>query len=431
MSYFDYSYKAMIISSEFDLIVVGAGPAGMMAAGQAALNGARVLLLEKTDAVGKKLSITGQKRCNLTNTADLPVFIDHFGRNGRFLRQAFHQFFRQELLDFFAQLGVETESERGGRIFPSSADASELTHKLWKWASDAGVALRTGARVERVLVEDCTVNGVALSGGEVITCHCVILASGGATYTGTGSTGDGYRMAAAVGHTIVALRPALVPMKTAGDLAQRMQGLPLRNARLQVFFDDARAIDTFGELLFTHFGISGPIVLTHSGEMVDALREGNAVRVLIDTKPALDRGRLNQRLVRELDAGGKQYVRTMLKQLLPQKMIEVCLQECQMAIDQPCHQVTAEQRKRLVEWMKGIELVVTGYLSMESGMVTMGGVALDEVDARTMMSKKVAGMFFAGEVLDLAADTGGFNLQAAFSTGWVAGRKATNHTFQD
>jgi predicted Rossmann fold flavoprotein len=412
-------------NTDFDVIVIGAGPAGMMAAGQAALRGMRVLLLEKTNAVGKKLSITGQKRCNLTNTAELPAFIDHFGREGRFLRQAFHQFFRQELLDFFAQLSIETESERGGRIFPSNGNASDVTHKLWEWASDAGVTLRTGTRVERVLVQAGAVNGVGLSGGAEIACKSVIMASGGATYTGTGSSGDGYRMAEVAGHTIVPLRPALVPMKTSGDLAQRMQGLPLRNARMQVFINEKRAIDAFGELLFTHFGISGPIVLTHSGEMVDALRDEKAVRVVIDTKPALDRGQLNLRMVRELDAGGKQFVRTMLKQLLPHKMIEVCLQECQLTIDQPCHQVTAEQRKRLVEWMKGIELIVTGPLSMESGMVTMGGVALDEVDARTMMSKKVKGLYFAGEVLDLAADTGGFNLQAAFSTGWVAGRNVS------
>ncbi len=411
-------------NTDFDVIVIGAGPAGMMAAGQAALNGARVLLLEKTDAVGKKLSITGQKRCNLTNTLEIPAFIDRFGRNGRFLRQAFHQFFRDDLLVFFGKLGVETEVERGGRIFPANGDAVLVTEKLWEWAHAAGVTLQTGQHAEQILIEKGHVSGVKIKPETTITTHTIILCTGGATYTGTGSTGDGYRMAEAVGHTIVPLRPALVPMKTAGDLTQRMQGLPLRNARMQVFFDGERAIDAFGELLFTHFGISGPIVLTHSGEMVDALRDGKTVTVEIDIKPALDRGQLNQRLVRELNAGGKQYARTMLKQLLPHKMIAVCLDECQIAIDRPCHQMTAEERKRLVEWMKGIELHVIGPLSMESGMVTMGGVALDEIDARTMMSKKVKGLYFAGEVLDLAADTGGYNLQAAFSTGWVAGRDA-------
>jgi hypothetical protein len=250
------------------------------------------------------------------------------------------------------------------------------------------------------------------------------LCAGGATYTGTGSSGDGYAMAQTLGHSIAPLRPALVPMKTAGRTAQEMQGLPLRNIRMRVLFDGETAIDAFGELLFTHFGISGPIVLTHSGEMVDALRAGKAVTAVIDLKPALDESKLDARLLRELDIGGKQYLRTMLKELLPQKMIAVCCDACGITFDKPCHQVTATERKTLVRWMKGLTLTVSGPLSMESGMVTMGGVALDEIDPRTMMSKKVDGLFFAGEVMNLAADTGGFNLQAAFSTGWVAGLKA-------
>jgi len=411
-------------NTDFDIIVIGAGPAGMMAAGQAALKSAQVLLLEKTDAAGKKLSITGQKRCNLTNAAEMRDFMEHFGRNGRFLRQSFYQFFREDLVQFFSDLGVENTVERGGRIFPTNGDAALVTSKLLEWAHAAGVQLRTEQHVDRILVEDRQVIGVHIQPDITHRSKTVILCTGGATYTGTGSSGDGYRMASQLGHTIIPLRPALVPLKTAGDLAQRMQGLPLRNVRMQAFFDKKRAIDAFGELLFTHFGVSGPIVLTHSGEMVDALREGNKVTVVLDVKPALDRGQLDKRLVRELDAGGKQYIRTMLKQLLPHKMIAVGLQECEIPFNKPCHQINAEERKRLVGWMKQIELIITAPLSMESGMVTMGGVSLDEVDPRTMMSKKIHGLYFAGEVLDLAADTGGFNLQAAFSTGWVASRAA-------
>ena len=409
---------------DFDVIVIGAGPAGMMAAGQAALSGARVLLAEKTNAAGKKLAITGQKRCNLSNAIELPAFLDHFGRNGQFLRQAFHQFFRDELLDFFATLGVETETERGGRIFPSNGDAAFVTEKLLAWARAAGAELRTGLAVQAILAENGRVRGIRSAEGETITCRAVILSTGGATYTGTGSSGDGYAMAQALGHSIAPLRPALVPMKTTGRTAQEMQGLALRNIRMRVLFDGETAIDAFGELLFTHFGISGPIVLTHSGEMVDALRAGKAVTVVLDLKPALDESKLDARLLRELDTSGKQYLRTMLKELLPQKMIAVCCDACGITFDKPCHQVTATERKTLVRWMKGLTLTISGPLSMESGMVTMGGVALDEIDPRTMMSKKVDGLFFAGEVMDLAADTGGFNLQAAFSTGWVAGRKA-------
>ena len=408
----------------YDVVVIGAGPAGMMAAGQAALAGTRIVLLEKMDAPGKKLSITGKRRCNLTNAADLPEFIDHFGPNGRFLRQAFGRFFRDDLLEFFETIGVSTETERGGRIFPSNGDAQFVTQQLTQWTRDAGARVILRSPVDQIVVKNGHISAIKTRDKQTIPVKTAILCTGGATFTGTGSTGDGYYMAQAVGHTLVPLRPALVPLKTAGRTAQRLQGLSLRNISLSVFFDDKKVINAFGEMLFTHFGISGPVVLTHSGKIVDALRAGKYVSVSIDLKPALDERKLDARLVRELDQGGKQHVRTMLKRLLPAKMIAVCADQTKIPLDRPCHQVTAQDRRRLLTWLKNLRLEVTASLPLNAGMVTMGGVTLKEVDPRTMMSKVVDSLFFAGEVLDLAADTGGFNLQSAFSTGWLAGQSA-------
>ena len=415
----------------YDVVVIGAGPAGMIAAGQAALAGARVVLLEKTDAPGKKLSITGKRRCNLTNVANLPEFINHFGPNGRFLRQAFGRFFRDELLEFFKTIGVSTETERGGRIFPSNGDAQFATQQLSQWTRKAGARVMLRLPADRPVVVNGHISAITTRNKQNIPAKAVIICTGGATFTGTGSTGDGYYMAQEIGHTLVPLRPALVPLKTSGRTAQRLQGLSLRNIRLSVFFDDKKVIDAFGEMLFTHFGISGPVVLTHSGEIVDALRAGKHVSVSVDLKPALEESKLDARLLRELDQGGKQHVRTMLKRLLPAKMIAVCADQSKIPLDRPCHQVTAQDRRRLLIWLKNLRLEVTDSLPLNAGMVTMGGVSLKEVDPRTMMSKVVDGLFFAGEVLDLAANTGGFNLQAAFSTGWLAGRFAAAYALEN
>lgn len=421
----------MDIYNNVDIIVIGAGPAGMMAAGQAALSGAKVLLLEKTDSVGKKLSITGKKRCNLTNSANIESFINHFGHNGQFLRQAFHQFFRDELIEFLKILGIETETERGGRIFPSNGDAAFVTNRFAEWCRSVGVDVMLLTPVERLIVRNGKMSAIETREKKPIHCKTTILCTGGATFVGTGSTGDGYRMAEAIGHTLIPIRPALVPMKTSGRTAQRLQGLSLRNIKMTIFFDQKKHIETSGEMLFTHFGISGPIVLTHSGEMVDTLRAGKEVSVSIDLKPALDAKKLDKRLLRELDAGGKKHVRTILKNLLPSKMIPVCADICKLELESPCHQITSEDRRRLLTWMKDIRLNVTAPLSLETGMVTMGGVSLNEIDPRTMMSKKVEGLYFAGEILDLAGDTGGYNLQSAFSTGWLAGKKAAAYCLVD
>jgi predicted Rossmann fold flavoprotein len=413
------------------VIVVGGGAAGLMAAGQAAEVGAETLLLEKMDRPGRKLRIAGKGRCNLTNVVPLSEFLSHFEPHGHFLRPAFYCFFNEDLVAFFEALGVPTVTERGGRIFPASGEAQDVVDALVQWIGEQGVTLRTRSPVERLLVEEERVVGVQVSrnrgSGEkpgFYLADAVIVATGGASYPATGSTGDGYRLAQAVGHTIVPIRPALVPLETAGDVAPRLQGLSLRNVTVSVWVDEKKQAEAFGEMLFTHFGVSGPIILTLSRQVVDALRLGQRVILSIDLKPALDEGKLDARLLRDLDAHGKRHFRTLLKGLLPSKLIPVCIDLVNIPPHKEAHQITSEERQRLRMWLKDFRLEVTGHRTFTEAIVTAGGVDTGEVDPHTMASRLVEGLYFAGEALDVDADTGGYNLQAAFSTGWVAGRSA-------
>jgi predicted Rossmann fold flavoprotein len=408
------------------VIVIGGGPAGLMAAGQAAGAGAETLLLEKMNRPGLKLRITGKGRCNLTNVAPPAEFMAHFGPNGRFLRQAFSRFGTSELVAFFEGLGLGTVTERGGRVFPASGRAQDVVEALLGWAKGRGVTLRTRSPVRRLVIEGGRAAGVEVSRppGQVYPAGAVIVATGGASYPGTGSTGDGYRLAGSAGHNIVPVRPALVPLETARDVAPRLQGLSLRNVALRVWVGGKKQAEAFGEMLFTHFGVSGPIVLAQSRSVVDALRANKGVILSIDLKPALDRRKLDARLLRDLDAHGKQQFRTLLKGLLPKKLIPVCSDLTGIPADKVGHQITAQERKQLRNWLKDFRLEVTGYRPFAEAIVTAGGVDTREVDPRTMASRLVGGLYFAGEVLDVDADTGGYNLQAAFSTGWVAGHAA-------
>jgi predicted Rossmann fold flavoprotein len=410
------------------VIVVGAGASGLMAAGQAALSGADVLLLEKKSRPGRKLRITGKGRCNLTNVEPVSQFIEHFNE-GRFLRQALARFSSSELIQFFERLGLPTVTERGGRVFPASGQAQDVVDALVRWVSDSGGILRTGITVRRLLVENGQVVGVSCSGGRKgkETSHhadAVVVAAGGASYPATGSTGDGYRMARAVGHAVVPIRPALVPLETAGDVAPRLQGLSLRNVSVSVLISGQARKTMFGEMLFTHFGVSGPVILSMSRLAVDALRAGEAVALAIDLKPALDERKLDARLLRDLASHGRRQYQTLLKGLLPRKLIPVCVEQTHIPPAKECSQITARERGRLRRWLKRFQLSVTGHRPFEEAIVTAGGVATREIDPRTMASHLVKGLYFCGEVLDLDADTGGYNLQAAFSTGWVAGRSA-------
>lgn len=426
-------------SERYDVVVVGGGPAGMMAAGQAAIAGARTLLLEKMDRPGRKLQLTGKGRCNITNSASLDAFVEHFGRKGRFLRSSFSRFFSHDLLVFLHEIGVETKVERGGRVFPVSEDALEIVRALEKWTAGTGVTCFTSTRVKALACSSNSLEGVqtaqsSLDQGdspktdwESIHSKAVIIATGGASYPGTGSTGDGYQLAEAVGHTIIPIRPALVPLITQGETARALQGLSLRNVLVKLYVDGRETRSALGEMLFTHFGLSGPMILALSREAVDALRAEAKVQVSIDLKPALDEKQLDLRLLRDFDSSGKKQFRTLLKDLLPQKMITTCVIHTGIAADRQAHQITAEERQRLRSWLKDLRFDVVGHRSLRQAIITAGGVKLSEVDPRSMRSKLIEGLYFAGEVLDLDADTGGYNLQAAFSTGWVAGKAAAEY----
>jgi len=405
------------------LLVVGGGAAGLMAAGQAALCGARVVVLEKMKSPGRKLCITGKGRCNLTNVAPLPEFLAHFGPSAPFLRQAFHRFFTPELLEFLAERGLAVVTERGGRVFPASGKAPEVLAVFEEWLRRVGVQVTTGAAVDRLLIEDGVLTGVSCR-GKTLACGALILATGGASYPATGSSGDGYRLAEEAGHRLVTVRPALVPLVTAGDYARRMAGLQLRNILVRLFVNNRKKAEAFGELAFTEYGLSGPVILTLSGRIVDALRAGQEVALILDLKPALDDPKLDARLLRDFEQRTTETIASVLRGLLPQEMIAVTLEQTAIRPDRPAGAIRAEERKRLRLWLKNFRLRVTGYRPLAEAIVTAGGVDTAEVNPRTMESRLVQGLYFAGELLDIQADTGGYNLQAAFSTGWLAGRSA-------
>ena len=430
------------------VVVVGAGASGMMAAGRAAELAASVLLLEKTKHPGNKILISGKTRCNLTNAKELDDFIAMYCPDGRFLYGAFHRFFRDDLLAFLRRYGVETKTERGGRVFPASDDARDVVKAFERYMADHGVQVRTDTRVTGIQVDKGRAVGVQTEKGAV-SATAVVLATGGASYPETGSTGDGYRLAAVLGHTITKLRPALVPLVVHEfERAESMQGVSLRNVRLTAYQCPADEINRSltptsdwgrgisgkqppwpiiesrrGEMMITHFGIGGPVTLLMSLAIVDALENG-PVSVSIDLKPALDEKQLRQRLQRDFDRYAKRSYRNILKGLLPQKMVDPFVELTGILPEKPGHQINAEERERLLNLLKSLRFNIEGPLSMASAMVTAGGVSLKEIDPRTMASRLIEGLYFCGEVIDLDGDTGGYNLQAAFSTGYIAGEQA-------
>ena len=398
-----------------------------MAAGRAAEcaaeGGVPVVLLEKTARLGNKLRITGKGRCNLTNRADVQDFIAHFGGNGRFLYGAFSRFFVDDLLAFFDHHGVETKVERGERVFPVSDDAERIVSALRDYLDQGNVRVQLRTSVSSLIVEDGSAVGVR-AGSTDIPASAVILATGGASYPRTGSTGDGYELARAAGHTIVSIRPALVPLVVEESYPWELEGLSLRNVKVRLLADDQVLEERFGEMLFTGFGVSGPIILAASRTAVDALAAGKKVHLSIDLKPALSDEQLDARLIRDLNRQGRRAYHNIVKGLLPSKMIRLFVRLSRVPGDKPAHQINSDERGRLRKLLRDFRLTVTASRPISDAIITAGGVDTDEIDPRTMESKIVKGLYFCGELIDVDADTGGYNLQAAFSTGHLAGEAA-------
>lgn len=392
-----------------------------MAAAAAAEVGARVVLVEKNARLGRKLAITGKGRGNITNATDIQGLIANIPGNGSFLYSAFTAFSSEDTIAFFHRLGVETKVERGGRVFPVSGRALDVVRALEQYLRQLGVEIRLRAAARAVEVSGGHVRGVRPAAGDLVAGERVVLATGGASYPATGSTGDGYLMAADVGHTIIAPRPSLAPLETAEPWVPGLAGLSLRNVNLTAWDGRGRVLAReFGEMLFTHTGISGPIVLTASRAIIDCLDAG-PVRVALDLKPALTLEQLDLRLQRDLGRYSRREFRNALGDLLPKAVIPIVVELSGIEAGRRVHQVTRSERLELGRLLKEMPMTVIGARPLAEAIVTAGGVSVREIDPRTMESKLVAGLYFAGELIDVDGYTGGYNLQAAFSTGRVAG----------
>ena len=400
---------------KYDVIVIGGGPAGIFAAITAAKQGRSVLLLERNDRLGKKLLITGKGRCNVTNDCSAQEILQNVPRNARFLYSAMNTFPPEKIMAFFEENGCPLKTERGNRVFPVSDRSQSILDTLQKVMRKENVTVRT-ARVKGIQTDNGAVSAVRTE-QETFECSSVILATGGMSYPTTGSTGDGYAMAQRLGHTIIPAAGSLVPLETAGSDAQDMQGLSLRNCGVKLLDQKGKKLFTdFGELLFTHFGVSGPTVLSASCHL-----KGENCRLVLDLKPALDDGKLDARILRDLDMYKNRSMENALTDLLPRSMIPVVLRRLEIDPQMQANSLTKQQRRAMVELLKNYSLDITGKRPVSEAIITSGGVKVSEIDPKTMESKLVPGLYFAGEIIDCDAYTGGFNLQIAWATAYVAG----------
>ena len=405
----------------YDGIIIGGGPAGMFAAITAAKRGAKVLLLEKNDRLGKKLLITGKGRCNVTNNCSAQEVLQNTPRNGRFLFSAMTAFPPEKIMAFFEDHGCELKTERGNRVFPVTDKAYSILECLQGELRRQGVAVKT-ARVKGILTEDGRVTGVETQ-NDKIAAKWVILATGGASYPTTGSTGDGYVMAQRLGHTVIPAEGSLVPLETAGNDCQEMQGLSLRNCGVKLLNAKGKVLyKDFGELLFTHFGVSGPTVLSASCHL-----KGEGCRLVIDLKPALEENKLDDRIQRDLELYKNRSMENALTDLLPRSLIPVVLRRLEIDPEMQANSLTRQKRRAMVELLKAFSVEITGKRPVAEAIITSGGVKVSEIDPKTMESKKVPGLYFAGEIIDCDAYTGGFNLQIAWATAYAAATGAANN----
>lgn len=401
------------------VIVVGGGAAGMMAAFWAAKEGDDVILLEQNEKLGKKLFITGKGRCNVTNACGIEELLDHVVTNKEFLYSGFYSFSNEMVIELLEKLGCPMKIERGNRVFPLSDRSSDVIRALEQGLRQNGVEIRLNTKVKNILKDNGCAAGVRLAGGDTVKADKVIVATGGMSYPSTGSTGDGYRFARENGHHITELVPALVPLQTAGDICSRLQGLSLRNIKAVLTADGKKVYDEFGEMLFTHFGVSGPVILSASSHLKQY--RGKKLELHIDWKPALSDEQLDHRILRDFQKVMNKEFKNSLDHLLPKKAIPVMIELSGIPGHKKVNEITKEERRRLLSLMKDFTLTVTGARGFKEAIITQGGIDVKEIDPGTMESKKIKGLYFAGEVLDLDAVTGGFNLQIAWSTGNAAG----------
>jgi predicted Rossmann fold flavoprotein len=402
------------------IAVIGGGPAGLMAAGRAGQRGFEVFLFEKNYKLGKKLLISGKGRCNITNTADIEKLIENIPGNGNFMHSSFYKFSNYDLMDFFSKQGLKTKVERGGRVFPQSDISKDVLDALVKYNISNGVKIKCNSHVKNILVSESNITGISLKNGRTIECSSVILATGGISYPKTGSTGDGHVMAKSLGHKIVDLKPSLVPLITREQWVKKVQGLSLKNVSITLINLQGKKIyQDFGEMLFTHFGVSGPLILSCSRHILDYKYKD--VKLIIDLKPALSNEQLDERIQRDFEKFSRKQLKNALGDLLPSKIIPVIIELSSISPDKFVNQIKKNERNKLVNVLKNLELNIIGSRPVDEAIVTAGGVSVDEINPKTMESKIMKGLFFAGEIIDVDAYTGGFNLTIAFSTGYLAG----------
>lgn len=401
------------------VIVIGGGAAGMMAAVCSAKEGNQVTLLEKNEKLGKKLFITGKGRCNLTNAGDIEDLMSRVVTNPEFLYSAFYSFTNDQIMEWMEEWGCPVKVERGNRVFPVSDKSSDVIRAMERELSRRKVSVKLHTEVKKIVIEDGSVRGAEIKGGRILKADKVIVATGGVSYPSTGSTGDGHFFAEKTGHKVTHLEPALVPFHVDGTICSRLQGLSLKNVEASLYADGKRIYKEFGEMLFTHFGVSGPVILSASSYAVK--HKGKDLKLLIDLKPALSEDQLDHRILKDFQENINKEFKNSLGKLLPKKMIPVILELSGIPEEKKVHEITKNERRNLTALLKAMPLSVTGTRGFKEAIITHGGVDVKEINPSTMESKKVQGLYFAGEVLDLDALTGGYNLQIAWSTGYLAG----------
>ena len=411
------------------VIIIGGGPAGIISAISSARNGNNVILIEKNNSLGKKLLITGKGRCNITSSININDFIKNIPGNGKFLYSAFQNFTNMDIIKLIEENGVKVKEERGNRIFPITDNSKDVLKSFEKELNKyKNIKIKLNTKVKEVLEENREVKGVLLESGEKLFASKVIVATGGKSYPLTGSTGDGYKIASKLGHTVKKIRGSLVPLTADKILCQSMQGLSLRNVKIQIKDTEKnkKIYEDFGEMLFTHFGVSGPIILSASAHLlryknIDKLLKENKIKLIIDLKPALSYEELDKRVLRDFEIFKNKEFKNSLFELLPKKIINPIINLSNINENKKVNEITKEERKILVNLIKSLEINIDGFRPVEEAIVTAGGISIKEINPKTMESKLIKGLYFAGEIIDVDAYTGGFNLQIAYSTGYTAG----------